>query len=266
MRVREDDTWKTTFKIKQEYFVIVYLDVLIYKRTWEDHLVHVEKVFKVLHEGQLKLNVKKCDFGKEELVYLGFIVGGGQRNIDPSKVEVITKWPRPSTVTEIRSFLGACTYLCKFTRHFSNIARPLHGLTGAKAKFEWQQTHEDAFQLLKKNISEAPVLALPNLQRTFEVETDASNYAMGGVLLQDVKEGLNGEGKKLKPLRYGPFRILDQIGDNAFPLDLPPYLGIFFLDRLIFEKFARRVILGPGFQKIDIEKDDDRIKKVYKFK
>lgn len=135
MRVQEDDTWKTAFKTKQglfewlvmpfglcnapatfmclmndlirpfiEYFAIVYLDdILIYDRTWEEHLVHAEKVFKVLHEGQLKLNVKMCEFGKEELVYLGFIVGGGQRKIDPKKVEVITKWARPSTVTEIRS-------------------------------------------------------------------------------------------------------------------------------------------------------------------
>ncbi|XP_026416552.1 uncharacterized protein LOC113311987 [Papaver somniferum] len=104
----------------------------------------------MLHDGQLKLNVKKCEFGKEELVYLRFIVGGGQWKNDPRKVEVITKWPRPSTVTEIRSFLGDCTYLRKFIRHFSNIVGPLHGLTGAKEKFEWQQTHEDAFQLLKK--------------------------------------------------------------------------------------------------------------------
>ena len=121
------------------------------------------------------------------MIYLRFIVGGGTRKIDPSKVEVITNWPRPSTVTEIRSFLGACTYLRKFIRNFSTIAGPLHSLTGAKAKFEWEKNHEDVFQLLKRKISEAPVLALPNLQRTFEVETDASDYAMGGVLLQDGK-------------------------------------------------------------------------------
>ncbi|MEX5618453.1 hypothetical protein ABFV55_27645, partial [Pseudomonas syringae] len=72
-------------------------------------MVHVEKVFEVLHKGQLKLNGKKCEFGKEELIYLGFIVKGGTRKIDPRKVEVITNWPRPRTVTEIRSFLGACT-------------------------------------------------------------------------------------------------------------------------------------------------------------
>ena len=133
------------------------------------------------------MNGKKCEFGKRRLVYLGFIVGGGTHKIDPGKVDVIAKWPRPSTVTEIRSFLGACTYLHKFIRHFSTIAGPLHSLTGAKDKFEWEMNHEKAFQLLNRKISEAPVLALPNLQRTFEVETDASDYAMGGVLWQDGK-------------------------------------------------------------------------------
>ena len=95
--------------------MIVYLDdILVYSRTWEEHLVHVEKVFEVLQNGQLKLNGKKCEFGKNELVYLGFIVGKGQRRIDPRKVTVITKWPTPRTVTEVRSFMRACQYLHKF--------------------------------------------------------------------------------------------------------------------------------------------------------
>ncbi|ONK58053.1 uncharacterized protein A4U43_C09F7620 [Asparagus officinalis] len=92
-----------------EDFVIVYLDgILVYSRTWEEHLIHVEKVFRVLQDGQLKLSGKKCEFGKDELVYLGFIVGKRQMRIDPGKVAVITKWPAPKTVTEVRSFMGAC--------------------------------------------------------------------------------------------------------------------------------------------------------------
>ena len=122
--------------------MIVYLDdILVYNRTWEEHLVHVEKVFEVLQDGQLKLNGKKCEFGKDELVYLGFIVGKGQRRIDPGKVEVITKWPTPKTVTEVRSFMGACQYLRKFIRHFSTYVVPLHGLTKAKVQFEWGRTY-----------------------------------------------------------------------------------------------------------------------------
>ena len=92
-----------------EDFVIVYLDdILVYKKMWEEHLVHVEKVFEVLKGSELKLNEKKCEFGQNELVYLGFIVSDGHRKINPSKVEVITNWPRPTSVIEVRSFMGAC--------------------------------------------------------------------------------------------------------------------------------------------------------------
>ena len=83
--------------------------------------------------------------------------------------------------------MGACQYLRKFIRHFSNIADPLHAVTGTKATFVWEESQENAFQLLKKKVCEAPVLALPNLQRPCEVETDASNYALGAVLIQDGK-------------------------------------------------------------------------------
>ncbi|VVA37284.1 PREDICTED: Retrovirus-related Pol poly from transposon, partial [Prunus dulcis] len=107
--------------------------------------------------------------------------------VDLEIVQVISQWPTPQTVTEVRSFIGACQYLRKFIRHFSQIAAPLHSLTKANQKFEWSRNHEESFQLLKRKITEAPVLALPNLQRPFEVEADASNYAMGVVLFQDGK-------------------------------------------------------------------------------
>ncbi|ONK67015.1 uncharacterized protein A4U43_C06F14620 [Asparagus officinalis] len=129
----------------------------------EEYLIHVEKVFKVLQNEQLKLNGKKYEFGKDELVYLGFIMVKGQWRIDPNKVEVITKWPMPRTVMEVRSFMRACQYLFKFIQLFSTYAIPLHVLTKVKVQFEWGQMHEEAFQLLKRKISEAPVLALPNL-------------------------------------------------------------------------------------------------------
>jgi hypothetical protein len=144
----------------------------------------VQQVFAVLAEHRLRLNRKKCEFGKKTLIYLGFIVGGGELQVDPAKVHVITEWPRPRTVTDVRSFMGACQYLRKFIQNFSLLASPLHSLTKANQAFVWTKAHEDTFQLLKRKISEAPVLALPDLQKPFEIEGDASGYAMGAVLMQ----------------------------------------------------------------------------------
>ena len=101
------------------------------------------------------------------MVYLGSMVNGGELKIDLEKLRVIKNWLRPKTMTEARSSMGACRYVRKFIRHFSVIAAPLHVLMKANQKFEWSKKHEDIFQLLKKKICEAPVLALPNLQRPF---------------------------------------------------------------------------------------------------
>jgi hypothetical protein len=169
IRIFEDDIWKTTFKTKQglfewlvmpfgicnapatfmrvmndvfrpfiDDFVIVYLDdILIFSKSWEDHVKHVRKVLDVLKKEKLCLKMSKCEFGKTSLVYLGYIVGGGELKIDPSKVEAIMKWPKPNNVTEVRSFLGVVQYWRKFIANFSFIASPLHALTSTKQVFQW---------------------------------------------------------------------------------------------------------------------------------
>ena len=101
--------------------------------------------------------------------------------IDPSKVAVIVNWPKPQSATEVRSFLGAAQYWRKFISHFSSIAAPLHALTGLNKVFQWRGKHKKAFNTLKEKISTALVLALLDLQRPFEIQIDASDYAMGAV-------------------------------------------------------------------------------------
>jgi hypothetical protein len=219
IRIVEGDTWKTTFKTKQGLFewmvmpfglcnapatfmrvmndvlrpflddcVIVYLDdILIFSKSREEHVVHVKQVLDVLRKEKLFLKMSKCEFGKTSLVYLGHIVGGGELKIDPSKVKVILEWSKPNNVTEVRSFLGATQYWRKFIANFSSIAAPLHAVTSIKQVFQWGGKQQKAFDTLKEKISSAPVLALPNLRQPFEIQTDASNYAMGAVLLQHGK-------------------------------------------------------------------------------
>ena len=121
-------------------FVIVYLDdILVFSKTWEEHIVHVKKVLDVLRKEKLYVKMSKCEFAKTSLVYLGHILGGGHLRVDPAKVAVIVNWPRPNTVTEIRSFLGAVQYWRKFISGFSSIAAPLHALTSIKEIFQWGQ-------------------------------------------------------------------------------------------------------------------------------
>jgi hypothetical protein len=216
LRIVEGDIWKTTFKTKQglfewlvmpfglcnapatfmwvmndvfrpfiDDFFIVYLDdILIFSKTWDDHVKHVKQVLDVLKKEKLYLKMSKCEFGKTSLVYLGYIVGGGKLKIDPSKVEVIVNWPKPNSATEVRSFLGVVQYWRKFIANFSFIASPLHALTSVKQVFQWGGKQQKSFDTLKEKINTAPVLALPYLQQPFEIETDASGYAMGAVLMQ----------------------------------------------------------------------------------
>ena len=131
--------------------------------------------------------MSKCEFGKTSLVYLGYIVGGGELKIDPSKVEVIVNWPKPNNVTDVRSFLGETQYWRKFITNFSFIASPLHALTGMNRVFQWEGKAQKSFKTLKEKISTAPVLSLLDLQQPFEIETNASGYAMGAVLMQHKK-------------------------------------------------------------------------------
>lgn len=120
-------------------FVIVYLDdILIFNKSREEHVKHVRKVLDVLKKEQLFLKMSKCEFRKSSLVYLGRIDGGCELKIDPSKVPVIVNWPIPTSVTEVRIFLGETQYWRKFIANFSSIVAPLHALTNMKVVFQWE--------------------------------------------------------------------------------------------------------------------------------
>ena len=164
--------------------------------------MHVNKVLDVLRKEQLFLKMSKCEFGKKSLVYLGHIVGGGELKIDLSKVEVILNFPKPNTVTEVRSFLGATQYWRNFIANFSSIATPLHALISIKKVFHLGDLKRKQFDALKQKISSTLVLSNPDLRHPFEIQMDASDYAMGAVLMQHGKpislhsENFNGAGTK----------------------------------------------------------------------
>ena len=131
-------------------FVIVYLDdILIFSGTWEENVNHVKQVLDVLVREKLFQKMSKCEFGKTYLVYLGYIVGGGELKIDPSEVEVIVNWPKTNNVTDVRSFLGASQYLRKFIVNFSFIVSHLHALKSMNKVFLWEYKEQKSFDTLK---------------------------------------------------------------------------------------------------------------------
>jgi hypothetical protein len=103
------------------------------------------------------------------------------------KVEAIHSWPVPSTVTQVRSFLGLAGFYRRFVKDFSTIAAPLHELTKKGVAFTWTAAQQDAFSMLKDKLTRAPLLQLPDFNKTFKLECDASGIGLGGVLLQDGK-------------------------------------------------------------------------------
>ena len=129
------------------------------------------------------LNSRKCDFWTESVAFLGHVVTKDGIHVDPQKIEAVSEWPRPTTVTEIRSFLGLAGYYRRFVQGFSRIAAPMTRLTQYNAKFMWSVACENSFQLLKENLTTAPMLILPNGENKFTVYCDASIVGLGCVLM-----------------------------------------------------------------------------------
>ena len=169
-------------------FVVVFLDdILIFSKNWKEHLHHVRLVLQVLHDNQLFCKPKKCVWGAMEIQYLGHLLTGTIISPDPSKLEAVKEWPTPSTVTQVRSFLGFANYFRRFIKRFSDMARPLDEITGKNSHFQWSDERQAAFEDLKQALLEAPVLHLADVSRPFQIFSDASDTSIAAVLLQTRK-------------------------------------------------------------------------------
>jgi hypothetical protein len=169
-------------------FVVVYFDdILIYNKSIEDHLKHLSVVFDVLCTARLFANMDKCIFCTQHVSFLGYVVTPQGIEVDSSKMASIQEWPTPTTVTQIRSFLRLVGFYRRFVRDFSSIAAPLHELTKRYAPFAWSDSQEVAFHTLKDKLTHAPLLQLPDFNKVFELECDASGIGLGAILLQEGK-------------------------------------------------------------------------------
>lgn len=175
-------------EISQPYmrkFVLVFFDdILVYNPTWEAHLQHVGEVLTLIQPHQLSVKFKKCEFGKRELEYLGHIISNIGVIVDQSKVQAMLDWQVPTTVTELRGFLGLTGYYRKFVRDYGLIAQPLTNLL-RKGKFTWDSDAATAFTRLKTSMTTTPTLALPDFSKLVVVDTDASGDGIGAVRSQN---------------------------------------------------------------------------------
>lgn len=168
-------------------FVLVYMDdILIYSQTKEEHLRHLKTVFDILREEQLSVKLKKCQFFKSEVKFLGHVISANGVKPDPDKVSAVELWPLPKTQTELKGFLGLTNYFRRFIKAYSHIAAPLVNLTrkslGTSVILTTEAIH--AFHALKAALVSAETLAIPDFTKPFKLVSDASHFGLGGVLMQ----------------------------------------------------------------------------------
>ena len=167
-------------------FVIVYLDdIMIFSKTLHEHKQHVRKVLQLLREHKLYAKKEKCELFVTSVSFLGHRISSEGISMESSKVQAIMEWPVPRNVNEIQQFLGLSGYYRKFIANFSGICAPISELLSNKVPFNWNQRQQEAFEQLKRAITNAPVLKLPDPTLTYTVKTDASGFAIGAELSQD---------------------------------------------------------------------------------
>ena len=163
-------------------------DILIHTTTWEEHVKLLKEVLRRLRKAGLTARPSKCFIGCSDVEFLGHVVEKGVTKPRPIKVEAIKATPQPATKTQLRSFLGLVGFYRKYIPNFATVACPLTDKTkkGEPNKIKWGKSEDQAFQTLKNKVSCEPILHLPDLNKTFILRSDASEYGMGAVLLQEV--------------------------------------------------------------------------------
>jgi hypothetical protein len=215
IRMKEGDEWKTTFKTKfglyewlvmpfeltnapstfmrlmnhvirpfiSKFFVVYFDDILIYNKSLDEHVEHIKCVLTVLRKECLFANFAKCTFCTDKVVFLDFVVSAQGVEVDEEKIKAVREWLPPQNVSEVQSFLGLAGFYRRFVKYFGTIAAPINELTKKDVPFHWGATQEKAFNELKTKLTTAPLLALPNFGKTFDIECDASGVGIGGMLI-----------------------------------------------------------------------------------
>ncbi|GJR55868.1 putative nucleotidyltransferase, ribonuclease H [Tanacetum coccineum] len=170
IRLRPGDEWKTAFKTRKGLYECAYFN---------EHVSHVT----LLRKDSFYAAMKKCVFMTPKVLFLGYVVFGEGIQVDEFKVAAVQEWPTPTTITEVRSFHGLASFYSLFIPNFSSIMAPLTDCMKGKS-FVWTEEAESAFQVVKEKLTTAPILVLHDFSKVFELHTDTSKVAIGGVLSQ----------------------------------------------------------------------------------
>ena len=180
-------------------FAMVYLDdIIIFSRNPEEHLDHILQVLEALDKHHLRVKLKKCEFFKKEMLFLGHCIKmkdhGIELQANPEKVTKLREWGVPRSSKDVERFLGLANYYSRMIKNYAHHAAPLmdltgKSLTGADFAERWGESQQQAYETLKESLTSEPVVTLAKPNRTMVIQTDASDVALGGMLMQDDDEG-----------------------------------------------------------------------------
>jgi hypothetical protein len=166
-------------------FCLVYIDdIIIYSKTFEEHLEHLKCVFVAIKNAGLKCSLKKCQFAMPEIKYLGHVISRQGTSPDPDKISAVKNFPTPKSVEEVRRFVGLAGYYRRFIPNFSTIASPLTQLFKKDGVFLWTEDCQKAFETLREHLISSPILAFPDFSLPFKLVGDASLVGVGSALVQ----------------------------------------------------------------------------------
>ena len=170
---------KQLFRPHRCYNDVFFDDIVIYSKILEEHKQHFRVIFEVIRDIKLYINQKKSEFFLKEIQYLDHIISNSGICMDPEKLEVIKRWPIPTNLHELQSFIGMCAYYRRFIEKFSYIARPLHDLTKKNVKFVSSKEENNAFEKLKGKLISKPVLILLDLSKLLKSNVMHVGIALG---------------------------------------------------------------------------------------
>ncbi|CAM8944567.1 unnamed protein product [Rhodiola kirilowii] len=169
--------------ILRKYVLVFMDDILVYSPSWGEHMKHLKVVFQHLSDHAFLAKASKCKMTLQRVQYLGHYISGKGIEVDPSKIEAMQRWPRPTNLKQLRGFLGLTRYYRRFVPQYAQVAAPLTKLL-RKDAFVWDQDATESFEKLKGMLDVAPTLVLLDFALTFVVQTDDSGTGMGAVLSQ----------------------------------------------------------------------------------